>query len=202
MWRFERQAGSAAGVIAGVDEVGRGCLAGPVVTAAVVLGEYRPEWEGIADSKLLGPRRREYWDDTIRTLACGVALGWADAAEVDHWNVLTASRMAMARALENLSCPFDMAVVDGPYPPLFGASSWPSVPVVDGDARCLSIAAASIIAKVARDQWMADADQAYPGYGFARNVGYGTPEHLAALAALGPTPLHRRTFAPVQSLLV
>lgn len=189
-------------VYAGVDEVGRGCLAGPVVAAAVILG---PNWQslaGVRDSKQLSKLRREALAQVIAENASAVGIGVASVVEIDEYNILAASRMAMARALADLEMTPSLALVDGPYPPLFAGAALPSVPVVDGDAKCLSIAAASVIAKVRRDEIMSRLAESYSEYGFERNVGYGTPEHLLALRRLGPSPHHRRSFAPVREVLV
>ncbi len=203
LWEYERQLveGHGAVICAGVDEVGRGCLAGPVVAAAVVLGFDWKVLSGVRDSKQLTKARRESLAEVIFEHAQAVAIGVASVAEIDQHNILSASRIAMARALEGLAFPLPLALVDGPYPPLFPGTGLPSVPVVDGDAKCLSIAAASVVAKVRRDQMMSEIAAAYPQYGFERNAGYGTAEHLLALTQVGPSPHHRRSFAPVRENL-
>jgi ribonuclease HII len=180
-----------------VDEAGRGPLAGPVVAAAVVLPR-ETELEGLRDSKCLPPPVREELYERIM----GVALGWAAAAvgpeEIDRLNILRATHAAMKMALGALSPAPCGALVDGL--PVAGLPC-PHRAIVDGDARCVTIAAASIIAKVTRDRLMCSLDERYPGYGFARHKGYTTPEHLRALRELGPSPCHRRSFAPVASLV-
>ncbi|WDL97369.1 ribonuclease HII [Alicyclobacillus sp. ALC3] len=203
LWDYERQLieGHQAVICAGVDEVGRGCLAGPVVAAAVVLGLDWRVLSGVRDSKQLTKARRESLAKVILEQAQAVAIGVASVAEIDQHNILSASRIAMARALEGLAVSPPLALVDGPYPPLFAGTALPSVPVVDGDAKCLSIAAASVIAKVRRDEMMAELAAVHPEYGFERNAGYGTAEHLLALTQVGPSPHHRRSFAPVREHL-
>jgi ribonuclease HII len=179
--------------VAGVDEAGRGPLAGPVVAAAVVVTpEHRIR--GVADSKLLSPERREELFVTIheRALAVGVAI--IDHATIDRVNILQATRLAMLHALGGLSVAPDFVITD--------FVSLPGIPcpqknLVDGDARCASVAAASIVAKVTRDRIMVELDKQFPEYGFARHKGYGTPDHLAALDRHGPCAVHRRSFAGV-----
>lgn len=184
--------------IAGVDEVGRGPLAGPVIAAAVVLDFTRLP-EGLNDSKALRPARRQalcaaLWD------CAEVALGQASVAEIDTINILQASHLAMCRALAALRAPVDYALIDGNLIPR--CLPCPAEAVVKGDGRVLSIAAASIVAKVARDTLMSELDLIHPGYGWARNAGYPTPAHLAALHRLGVTPHHRRSFAPIHKILI
>jgi ribonuclease HII len=185
------------GAVAGVDEAGRGPLAGPVVAAAVVLDPARLP-EGLDDSKRLGPRRCAALAPAIRAAAVW-ALGIASVAEIDRLNILAASHLAMQRALAALPVAPGLVLIDGNrLPP---GLPCPAEAVVGGDRRCLSIAAASILAKVARDAIMAELDRLWPGYGWARNAGYPSAAHLAALIRLGPTPHHRRSFAPVRALL-
>ena len=179
--------------VAGVDEAGRGPLAGPVFAGAVVLHPDRPV-AGLADSKTLTPARREELAAAIRDRAVAAALGRAEVAEIDRVNILQASLLAMRRAVEGLPTRVRVAYVDGNIAP---ALACPAVPVVGGDARLPVISAASILAKVARDAAMVAAARAFPGYGFERHKGYATPSHLRALRQLGPCPLHRRSFAPV-----
>ena len=183
--------------LAGVDEAGRGPLAGPVVAAAVILDRARFP-RGIDDSKKLDAARRESLYRRIREQAVCVGVGIASVEEIDAMNIYHASHLAMLRAVANLECRPAMVLVDGNRLPKW---EWTARAIVGGDARCRSIAAASIIAKVTRDRIMADQDAAYPGYGWASNKGYATPDHRAALNRLGPTPLHRRSFAPVAALL-
>ena len=184
--------------VAGLDEAGRGPLAGPVVAAAVVLppesGEVRA---AVTDSKKLAAKRREALAARIRE-SCPHGLGEADVGEIDLWNILAASQMAMARALDACPAQPDRALVDGNRTP---ALPCPAEAVVGGDASVPEIAAASILAKVARDARMAELARDHPGYGWERNQGYGTREHRDALARLGPTPHHRRSFKPVQRAL-
>ncbi len=190
-WTHERAlAAGGACRIAGVDEAGRGPLAGPVVAAAVIL-PLGARIRGLRDSKELTAAQREALAQTITRRALGVAVAHADAAEIDRLNILRAAMLAMRRALAALQPAPDAVLVDGPVSPQCGCRT---ECVVDGDALCASVAAASIIAKVTRDAWMARLDSEYPGYGFARHKGYGTDEHHAALRALGPCPEHRRRF--------
>ena len=182
--------------IAGVDEAGRGPWAGPVVAAAVVLNpDDFPD--GLNDSKKLTEARREALFDAILASA-HVGIGIADEAKIDELNILHASLAAMADAVENLPAAADFALIDGnklaPLP-------CPGKTVVKGDGKSLSIAAASIIAKVTRDRMMRDLAETYPGYGFERHKGYGTAQHQSALAELGPCPHHRKSFAPIAALL-
>ncbi len=189
------------GPVVGVDEAGRGPLAGPVVAAAVVLGRGRIP-PGVRDSKALGEAARERLAREIRASALGCGIGVASVAEIDRLNILQASLLAMARAVRGLVGETGLSprlvLVDGDRtPPL----EWPARAVVKGDRRARLIGAASILAKVARDQLMRELDARYPEYGFARHKGYGSREHLAALARLGPCTAHRRSYAPVQALL-
>ena len=196
-FNFEAR-GYAAGhsIIAGVDEAGRGPWAGPVVAAAVVLDPLRMP-TGIADSKKLTAERREaLFDEIFSTAQVGVA--FADAERIDRDNILAATMWAMQRAVTELPRAPSLVLVDGNRaPPLECAIET----IVKGDALSLSIAAASIIAKVSRDRMMARLDAQYPGYGFAQHKGYGTAQHSAALAEYGVTPLHRRSFKPVRMVL-
>jgi ribonuclease HII len=179
--------------VAGVDEAGCAPLAGPVVAAAVILDRARFP-RGIDDSKLLPePAREAIYARLIRVAAWGV--GVASVEEIDRLNIYWARMLAMERAVDALGVEPAMVLVDGNRCPRWQR---PSVAIVDGDAKCRSIAAASIVAKVTRDRMMRDHAREHPGYGWETNKGYGTPEHLRALGALGPTPLHRRSFAPVR----
>jgi len=182
---------------AGIDEVGRGPLAGPVLAAAVVLGPGALP-QGLKDSKRLSPARRDTLAVEIRACARCWAIGRASVAEIDRLNILRASHLAMQRAVEALAIPPELLLVDGNLLPAFGV---PAVAVVGGDARVPAISAASIVAKVTRDAEMARLGEQYPGYGFERHMGYATREHRRALAELGPTPAHRRSFAPVRERL-
>lgn len=196
---LERRHGAEAGRrVAGLDEAGRGPLAGPVAAAAVRLDPGKllaGRYAGLADSKLLSARRREALHSRLLEEA-EVGLGWASVEEIDRMNILAASLLAMRRALLQLGEPCERALVDGNrLPPDLPC---PSEAVVGGDRKVLSIAAASIVAKVERDRVMADLDRTYPGYGWARNKGYPTREHRAALTVLGPSPAHRLSFAPLR----
>lgn len=177
---------------AGVDEVGRGPLAGAVFAAAVVLDPFI-RIDGLADSKKLTAIQRDRLDVEIREKAIGWAIAWSDVAEIDRLNILQASLLAMQRAVGKLRCPVDFAVVDGNRVPEL---SCPAEYLVKGDAKLDCIKAASIIAKVARDAEMARLDALYPGYGLAQNKGYPTRIHREALLKLGPSEIHRMSFAP------
>ena len=182
--------------IAGVDEVGRGSWAGPVVAASVVLPAHLdPSFlDGVRDSKRLTPRQRSDLFPRIEAIAAAVGVGWVGCQVLDRVGIVEATRRAMYRALRALSPRPDHVLVD--YLSLgFGAVPCTSLP--KGDARCLSIACASVVAKVRRDRMMVRWDERFPGYGFARHKGYGTPEHREALSRLGPCTLHRRSFDPV-----
>ena len=181
--------------IAGVDEVGRGPLAGPVTAAAVILDPGAVP-EGLNDSKKLSAARREALAGQIRACA-RVAVAHASVEEIDRLNILAASQLAMRRAIDALDP--DYLLIDGNRLP--GGLTAPAEAVVKGDGRALSIAAASIVAKVERDRIMVDLAQQFPGYGWERNAGYPTKEHRAALVRLGVTPHHRRSFAPVHNIL-
>jgi len=183
----------APGLIAGVDEAGRGPLAGPVVAAAVILDDERPI-AGVDDSKRLSAKQRERLFDVIMGQALCVSIGQASAAEVDAINVLQATLLAMRRAVEGLRLAPIKVLVDGnqlPRLPMLAEA------VVGGDGRVACIAAASIVAKVTRDRQMTELDQTLPGYGFAQHKGYGTAQHMQALKRLGASAQHRRSFAPV-----
>lgn len=183
--------------VVGVDEAGRGPLAGPVVAAAVILPE-RSVPRGINDSKkLTATARADLCARLMRVAVVGV--GMASVEEIDSLNILHATMLAMARAVDALGVAPGMVLVDGNRLPRW---DHPATFVIGGDALCLSIAAASIVAKHNRDQMMIEADRAHPGYGWARNKGYGSTAHREALARLGPTPLHRRSFAPVAQALL
>lgn len=184
------------GRVAGADEAGRGSLFGPVHAAAVILDPDRPI-RGLADSKTLTPDRREELAALIRDRAIAWAIGTADASEIDRINIYQASRLAIRRAVEALDPPCDYLLVDAL------AIDWP-VPqqsLIKGDARVRAIAAASILAKTERDRLLASLDSRFPEYGLARHKGYPTPEHIEALQRFGPSPLHRRSYAPVREAL-
>ncbi len=183
--------------LAGVDEVGRGPLAGDVVAAAVILDPCRPI-TGLRDSKKLSATRREQLALEIRECALAWSVARATVAEIDEHNILQASLLAMHRAVLALAPQPAYVLVDGNRLPRW---DYPSEPVVKGDDRVPAIAAASILAKVQRDGELVALDRVYPGYGFAAHKGYPTAVHLAALKRLGVTPVHRRTFGPVRTLL-
>jgi len=185
------------GLMAGVDEAGRGPLAGPVMAAAVILDELHPI-RGLADSKVLTPLRREKLFDEIRAKALCCCIAQASVEEIEQLNILQATLLAMRRAVEGLRLRPQLVLVDGNRLPLL---SMRAEAIVKGDALVSAISAASILAKVQRDRWCAEIDQAYPQYGFARHKGYGTAEHLAALKLHGACALHRKTFRPVADVL-
>ena len=194
---LERAAG---GCVAGIDEAGRGPLAGPVIAAAVILdpatlpGMLR---DGIDDSKALTKSRREELFAALRHYA-DIGIGGASAAEIDRINILAATLRAMGRAVDALGIVPDLALIDGNRTPELAC---PATAVVRGDRASLSIAAASIVAKVTRDRIMATLARRHPGFGWERNAGYGTMEHKQALTRLGVTPHHRKTFAPINKIL-
>jgi ribonuclease HII len=188
--------------VAGCDEAGRGALLGPLYAAAVILDPARPI-RGVDDSKKLLPAVRAALDLEIRAKALACLVVSVDAAEVDTLNVYEASRQAMIRALKGLNPSPDFILTDAM--PLAARGSGFPIPyraIIHGDARSVSIAAGSILAKVARDAHLEKLDREYPQYGLAQNKGYGTPEHLAALERFGPCPEHRKTFQPVKDLLL
>lgn len=177
----------------GIDEVGRGPLAGPVIAAAVVLDARNPVL-GITDSKLLTHNRRLELADAIRGNSLAWSLGRCEPEEIDELNILRASLLAMERAVEQIGIRLDVALVDGNVAPRLDC---PTVTVIGGDRKVASIGAASILAKVARDEEMTNAGTLFPKYGFPNNKGYPTPEHLEALKLFGPCSIHRKTFRPV-----
>lgn len=182
--------------VAGVDEVGRGPLAGPVVTAAVIL---KAPIDGVTDSKKLTPLKREKLALIIREQALCYAYGRAEVHEIDELNIHNATLLAMKRAIEGLSIQPDRVLVDGLYLP---EVSMPCEAFVKGDSLFAEIGAASILAKVLRDEEMAQMDKVYPGYGFSLHKGYPTELHRNALQTLGPCAIHRRSYAPVAALVV
>jgi ribonuclease HII len=188
--------------IAGIDEAGRGPLAGPVVAAAVILRPGR-RIPGIADSKVLSAETRTRLSSAIRRRALCFGIGWADPAEIDALNILHATFLAMRRAVLAMSlCPHRLLVDGNRLPRLEGLGHQLTArAIVGGDATEPAISAASILAKTARDRYMDQMDTIYPAYAFASHKGYATPQHRRLLAAHGPCPLHRRSFAPVESLL-
>jgi ribonuclease HII len=182
-------------IVAGVDEVGRGPLAGPVVAAAVVLG--RKRLPDLGDSKQKTPREREELFTAIRASARAIGIGMASVSEIDRYNILRASLLAMRRAVADLPIAPAQVLVDGLHCPDVPCDA---TAIVGGDASVAAISAASIVAKVTRDRIMCTIDRYYPDYGFARHKGYSTPEHLAALERCGVTLVHRSSFAPVRRL--
>ncbi|MEE8121662.1 MAG: ribonuclease HII [Anaerolineales bacterium] len=189
-------------IIAGIDEAGRGAWAGPVVAAAVVLplerSNLKSELDGVRDSKLLSAHQRSHWAGIILETATTIGVGQATAGEVDTLGLIPATRSAMIRAIYELDPSPDHLLIDHILLP---ESELPQTALPRGDAIVLSISAASIIAKVTRDNIMIEIGERYPGYGFPRHKGYGTSVHREALAALGPSPVHRRSFTPIAALL-
>ncbi|MBN2499950.1 MAG: ribonuclease HII [Anaerolineales bacterium] len=187
--------------IAGIDEAGRGALAGPVAAGAVILPaepEIAEELHGVNDSKKMTPKQREIWAATIKETALAWGLGFASNQEIDEIGIIPATRLAAWRALEQLAIPPTFLLIDAlllPDHPL------PQTSLLKGDARSLSIAAASVIAKVGRDGLMCDLDRKYPAYGLAAHKGYGTAFHRAVITEHGPCPLHRMTFAPMREVV-
>jgi len=191
------------GLVAGVDEAGRGPLAGPVIAAVVILDPARPI-AGLRDSKRLAPARREALAREIRRCAAGFAIGAADVAEIDRLNILNATLLAMRRALVALPERPSCIIIDGNKAPQTSDLSLncPVDTLVGADLCVPAVSAASILAKTHRDALMRDLDRTYPGYGLARHFGYPTAAHVAALRALGPSPIHRLSFAPVRAVLL
>jgi ribonuclease HII len=185
------------GLLAGVDEAGRGPLAGPVVAAAVILDDLKPI-KGLADSKALSPLKREKLFDEIRAKALCCCIAEASAAEIDQLNILQATMLAMRRAVEGLRLKPAKVLVDGNRIPVL---KLPAEAIVKGDAKVQAISAASILAKVHRDRLCLALHEAHPQYGFDGHKGYPTPEHLAALREHGACPQHRRSFGPVREVL-
>jgi ribonuclease HII len=193
-WKLEEAARKRGALrIAGIDEVGRGPLFGPVVAAAVIL-QRGCRLDGLTDSKKLSEKKRNELEPEIRANAVAWAIASVDAETIDRINIRQASLLAMRQAVDKLALGPDFLLIDGR-----DTIDWegPQQAVIKGDAQSFSIAAASVLAKVCRDKLMVELDSEYPGYGLARHKGYGSPEHLAALAKLGPTPLHRMSFGPV-----
>ena len=202
---WERQLGDAGyACIAGVDEVGRGALAGPLVAAAVVLPAITIEtlansaWARVRDSKVMTHQRRCEADAWIRASGASISIAEVPCQEVDAIGIAAANRLAMEQAVAGLDLDPDILLIDAMTVDL----SLPQIGIIDGDARCLSISAASIVAKVHRDRSMIAVDQTYPVYGFAQHKGYGVAAHLRALAEHGPCPIHRQSFAPVRAVSV
>lgn len=186
--------------IAGLDEAGRGAWAGPVVAAAVILSlgdlNLSRSLDGVRDSKQLSPRQRDALYELIRAVAVAVGVGVVSPEDIDAMGIVPATRRAMAAAVAQLSLSPDFLLIDFLH---LDEVALPQKGIVKGDAHCLSIAAASIIAKVTRDRLLIEWEETYPGYGFARHKGYGTRQHRAALNDLGPCGIHRRSYAPVQA---
>lgn len=190
-------------IIVGIDEVGRGCWAGPVVAGAVILpadfdADAIRSWR-LNDSKLLTKRQRERADDEIRQLALAVSLGWVDAATIDRVGLTTAVKWAMERALEQIGIVYDEVIIDGNLN--FLAEDPRARALVKADSSIPAVSAASIVAKVGRDKYMTEMTANYPGYGFDKHVGYGTALHLERLKLHGVSNLHRQSFKPIQALL-
>ena len=186
-----------AALIAGVDEAGRGPLAGPVVAAAVILDDLNPI-TGLADSKKLTALKREKLYDEIRAKALCCSIAEASVEEIDALNILQATMLAMRRAVEGLRLKPNKVLVDGNRLPVLDVLA---EAIVKGDSKVQAISAASILAKVTRDRWCEQIDHEYPAYGFAKHKGYGTEAHMQALKTHGATPWHRKSFAPVAELL-
>lgn len=193
---YEQEFWNKSQLVAGVDEVGRGPLAGPVVTCAVIIDENFDLLE-VNDSKKLSPKKRLELYPQILKEAVAVSVGVKDAGIIDQVNIYEADRLAMAEAVNNLAVKPDALLVDAMQIPV----DIKQIKLIKGDAKSNSIAAASIVAKVFRDQLMDEYGQIYPEYNFHHNAGYGTKDHLEALKKFGPTPIHRKTFAPVNSYL-
>lgn len=183
-------------VIVGIDEVGRGCWAGPLVAAAVLL---KQPVEGLTDSKLLSKIQREKLAQTIYDQGHTVAIGWVAPEVIDDIGLTAAVRLAMQRALQQITDAYDSVVIDGNYN--FLAEFPGTAAIIKADLTVPAVSAASIVAKAARDNYMTEQAELYPGYGFEKHVGYGTASHLAGLKEVGLTPLHRRSFKPVRALL-
>jgi len=189
--------------IAGLDEAGRGAWAGPVCAAAVILPLGREDladaMDGVNDSKKLSPQRREDLLTIVLKIAKAVGVGWGEPGEIDEWGIITATRRAMGRAVAQLNGQVDALLVDHLRLP---SLNFPQRSLPKADARCLSVAAASIVAKVERDRLMIALEEEFPGYGFARHKGYGTAQHREALAQLGPSPIHRMSWKPLREKLI
>jgi ribonuclease HII len=197
-WRFEQEARAEGyATVAGADEVGRGALCGPVVAGAVILGDDF-DVEGIDDSKRLTALQREALATRIRARARAWALGWVEPREIDRLNILRATYLALQRAVTGLQCAPDLLLMDAFTVP---AIALPQRALIKGDALSVSIAAASIVAKVARDEMMRACDVRYPGYGLAQNMGYASEDHRDAIRRMGPSEIHRRSFHGTQRWL-
>ncbi len=195
MWKFEKELfDKGINIIAGVDEAGRGPLAGPVVAAAVIIPREYAFKEKIADSKKLSPIQREKALQEIEN-TCQFAYSVVSEQDIDRDNILKATLRAMAMSVDKLLLKPEWVLVDVPWPV---PSNTPCTPIIDGDAKCISISCASIVAKVMRDRIMMEYDKEYPLYGFAEHKGYGTKAHMEAITRHGPCPIHRRSFQPVK----
>jgi ribonuclease HII len=184
--------------IAGIDEAGRGALAGPVAAAAVVLPSESASLktlDGLKDSKQLTPPQRDEWAERIRQKSCAWGVGFASHTEIDLWGIIPATRLAAQRAVENLDLPIEHLLLDYLFLP---DNHIPQTNLIKGDERSLSIAGASVLAKTARDRLLVQMESEYPGYHFADHKGYATAQHLAALDRLEPCPVHRKSFAPIK----
>jgi ribonuclease HII len=186
--------------IAGIDEAGRGALAGPVTAAALILPPdpaLLRSLAGVRDSKQLTPQARSFWAERLRQVADTWGVGYASHEEIDSLGILPATRLAAQRAIDELTPPPQHLLIDYLFLP---DCQIPQTALIKGDARSLSIASASILAKTSRDAFMQNLDEAFPGYGFALHKGYCTQQHFQAIRRLGPCPLHRRSFAPIKDL--
>jgi len=183
-------------LIGGIDEVGRGPLAGPIVSAVVVLDPSK-KIIGLNDSKQLSEKKRHELFKQIKEEAWGYGIGYASVSEIDHYNIYQATKLAMKRAVENNTTEIEQLLVDA----MTVDTSIPQQSIIKGDSKSNSIAAASILAKVTRDELMKEYEKQFPGYDFSNNAGYGTKKHLEGLNQLGPCSIHRTTFSPVKSLL-
>ncbi|MCD6577440.1 MAG: ribonuclease HII [Anaerolineaceae bacterium] len=199
--KYEKQLwGGGFRIVAGLDEAGRGAWAGPVYAAAVVLpidNRIKKLLNGVRDSKCMTPLQRDHWKNCIKSSAMTWAVGSATHKEIDMLGILPATYLAMQRALDELLYKPTYLLIDYIQIP---SCACPQLPLPKGDCRSLSIASASVLAKTARDAYMQELDQLYPSYGFARNKGYGTAQHRAALAKLRPCPVHRYSFRPIKSI--
>jgi len=186
--------------VAGIDEVGRGALAGPVAAACVILSSQNdaPWLSSVRDSKMLSPLKRRYLAESIQKVALAWEVSMVPPEEIDRHGIVAATRLAMGQAVERLPCPADFLLIDALALPQI---SLPQKSIIHGDQLCLSIACASIIAKVTRDQYMIELDKVHPGYRLACHKGYATKKHLEGLEKLGPCPIHRQSFAPVRRLI-
>lgn len=190
-------------IVVGIDEVGRGSWAGPLVAGAVIMPPdfVLPQgalWK-LGDSKILSKKQRDLADLEIRKIALGIGIGWVDAATIDKLGITTAVKLAMERALNQINPAYDEVIIDGNFnflPEIVNARA-----LIKADATIPGVSAASIVAKVARDNYMAEAAKLYPGYGFERHVGYGTALHMRGLKELGVSDLHRRSFKPIKARL-